>query len=228
MLAGPFATRVLADLGAEVIKVQTELRSQTSAHNSYPYFAMWNRSKKSIVLNMADPRALAVLRRLVEASDVVAENFSAGVLDEWGAGWSALSRWNPGVTYLSMHGAGEDGPWRDSVTFAPTVHALAGLTAISGPDGRIECGPGVALNDHVSGLAGAVAVLAALESRRHTGRGQHIDLSQLEMASYLIGPAFVDFRSNGREARVLPARAPRSPIRCRTTSCGAPTAPGWR
>ena len=161
---------------------------------------MWNRSKKSIVLNMTDPRALDVLRRLVEVSDVVTENFSAGVLDEWGAGWPALSSWNPRVSYLSMHGAGEDGPWRDFVTFAPTVHALAGLTAISGPEGRIECGPGVALNDHLSGLAGALAVLAALESRGRTGRGQHIDLSQLELASYLIGPAFVDLRANGREA----------------------------
>ena len=200
VLAGPFATRVLADLGAEVIKVQTEIRAQAASHNSYPYFAMWNRSKKSIVLNMTDPRALDVLRRLVEVSDVVTENFSAGVLDEWGAGWPALSSWNPRVSYLSMHGAGEDGPWRDFVTFAPTVHALAGLTAISGPEGRIECGPGVALNDHLSGLAGALAVLAALESRGRTGRGQHIDLSQLELASYLIGPAFVDHRSNGREA----------------------------
>ncbi|MFT3855078.1 MAG: CoA transferase [Ilumatobacteraceae bacterium] len=206
VLAGPFGTRVLADLGADVIRIQTEVRSQAANHNSYPYFAMWGRSKKSIVLNMADPRALDVLRRLVEVSDVVVENFSAGVLDEWGAGWDQLSSWNPRVSYLSMHGAGEDGPWRDFVTFAPTVHALAGLTAISGPEGHVECGPGIALNDHVSGLAGAIAVLATLEARHRTGRGQHIDLSQLEMASYLIGPAFVDLLANGREARAAGTR----------------------
>lgn len=220
VLAGPFATRVLADLGAEVIKVQTEIRSLGANGNSYPYFAMWNRSKKSINLNMADARAVDVLRRLVEVADVVVENFSAGVLDEWGAGWSELSTWNPRVTYLSMHGAGEDGPWRDFVTFAPTVHALAGVTAISGPEGRIECGPGVALNDHVSGLAGAISILGALEARQRTGRGQHIDLSQLEMASYLIGPAFVDFRANGREATSAGTRdafsdpVPNEAVRC--------------
>ena len=174
VLAGPFATRVLADFGAEVLKVQTDVRAQGAHGNPYPYFAMWNRSKKSITLNMADERAHGVLRRLVEVSDVVVENFSAGVLDEWGAGWSELSSWNPGITYLSMHGAGEDGPWRDFVTFAPTVHALAGLTAISGPEGRIECGPGVALNDHVSGLTGALAVRAARAAPGRPGRGPPI------------------------------------------------------
>ena len=229
VLAGPFATRVLADLGAEVLKVQTDVRAQGAHGNPYPYFAMWNRSKSSITLNMSDPtggRGAAPAGR--SESDVVVENFSAGVLDEWGAGWSELSSWNERIIYLSMHGAGEDGPWRDFVTFAPTVHALAGVTAISGPRGRIECGPGVALNDHVSGLTGAIAVLAALETRRRTGRGQHIDLSQLEMASYLIGPAFIDWRANGREALAAghPRRVHRSGAeRCRASPA---TAPGWR
>jgi crotonobetainyl-CoA:carnitine CoA-transferase CaiB-like acyl-CoA transferase len=200
VLAGPFATRVLADLGADVIKIQTDARAVGGHANEHPYFAMWNRSKSSIALNMADDRAVAVLRSLVEQSDVVIENFSAGVLDSWGAGWSELSSWNDQVVYVSMQGAGTDGPWRDYVTFAPTVHALSGLTALTGPEGRTDCGTGVALNDHASGLAGALAVLAALEARRSTGRGQHIDLSQLELASYLVGPALIDWRANGREA----------------------------
>ncbi len=201
VLAGPFATRVLADLGADVIKVQTDARAVGGHANEHPYFAMWNRSKSSIALNMADARAVAVLRSLVEQSDVVIENFSAGVLDSWGAGWSDLSSWNDQIIYVSMQGAGNDGPWRDYVTFAPTVHALSGLTALTGPEGRTDCGTGVALNDHASGLAGALAVLSALEARRTTGRGQHIDLSQLELASYLVGPAVIDWRANGREAR---------------------------
>lgn len=200
VLAGPFATRVLADLGAEVLKVQTDARTFGAHGNGYPYFAMWNRSKSSISLNMADPRALDTLRELVSQSDVVIENFSAGVLEQWGAGWPEMSSWNDRLIYLSMHGAGGDGPWRDYVTFAPTVHALSGLTALTGPRGRIDCGPGVALNDHVSGLAGALSILAALDARRRTGRGQHVDLSQLEVATYLVGPALLDWQANGREA----------------------------
>ena len=113
VLAGPFATRVLADLGAEVIKVQTEVRTQGFNGSDFPYAGMWNRSKSSITLNMADERAVGVLRTLVEQSDVVIENFSAGVLDQWGAGWSELSSWNDQIIYLSMQGAGVDGPWRD-------------------------------------------------------------------------------------------------------------------
>ena len=138
---------------------------------------------------------------MVEQADVLIENFSAGVLDEWGVGWEKLKEWNPKLTYVAMQGAGSDGPWRDFVTFAPTVHALCGLTALTGPEGRLDCGTGVALNDHMSGLAGAVAVLAALEARSRTGLGQHIDLSQLELGTYLVGPALLDWFANGREAK---------------------------
>lgn len=208
VLAGPFVTRVLADLGAHVVKIQTETRAVGAHANEFPYFAMWNRSKDSVTLNMADPGAAEVLRKLVEQADVLIENFSAGVLDEWGAGWSRLHEWNPKLTYVSMQGAGSDGPWRDFVTFAPTVHALCGLTTLTGPEGRLDCGPGVALNDHMSGLAGAVAVLAALEARSRTGTGQHIDLSQLELGTYLVGPALLDWFANGREAAAGGTRDP--------------------
>lgn len=200
VLAGPFATRVLADLGAHVIKVQTELRAVGTAANDFAYAGMWNRSKDSITLNMGAPGATDVLRTLVEQSDVLIENFSAGVLDAWGAGWAELHEWNPRLIYLSMQGAGASGPWRDFVTFAPTVHALCGLTALTGPDGSLDCGTGVAINDHLSGLAGAVALLSAIEARSRTGEGQHIDLSQLEIGTYLVGPALLDWFANDREA----------------------------
>jgi crotonobetainyl-CoA:carnitine CoA-transferase CaiB-like acyl-CoA transferase len=167
VLAGPFATRVLGDLGADIVKLQTESRSQGAHANDFPYFAMWNRNKRSVTLDMKHPRALEVFRRLVEQADVVIDNFSAGVLRAWGAGPDVLAGWNPGIVTVSMTGAGEDGPWRDFVTFAPTVHALCGLTALTGPDpDRLDCGTGVAFNDHASGLVGAVAVLAALNAWR--------------------------------------------------------------
>jgi crotonobetainyl-CoA:carnitine CoA-transferase CaiB-like acyl-CoA transferase len=199
VLAGPFATRVLGDLGADIVKIQTAERSQGAHANDFPYFPMWNRNKRSFTLNMTHPDALGVFRRLVEQADVVIDNFSAGVLEGWGCGHDVMAGWNPGIVSISMTGCGESGPWRDHVTFAPTVHALCGLTALTGPPGRMDVGPGIALNDHASGLAGAFAVLAAIEARRRTGQGQHIDLSQLEVGSFLVGPALVQCAATGHE-----------------------------
>ena len=200
VLAGPFATRVLADLGADVIKIQTESRSQTANNNEHPYFVMWNRGKRSVNLDMKHPKAVETFQRLVEQADVVIENYSAGVLDRWGVGYESAKRWNDQIIYLAMAGAGQDGPWSDFVTFAPTIHALCGLTYLTNPPGRKDMGTGFALTDHTSGLSGALAVVEALEARRRIGHGQYIDLSQLEVGAYLLGPAFVDFLSNGREA----------------------------
>ncbi|HEY8518109.1 MAG TPA: CoA transferase [Candidatus Binatia bacterium] len=201
VLAGPKATRVLGDLGADVIKLQTEIRSQGTAHNDHPFFAMWNRSKRAVTLDMKHPRAAEIVLRLAEQADVVVENFAPGVLDRWGVGYEALRGRNERIIYLGMSGCGRDGPWRDFVTYAPTIHALCGLTYLTNPPDRRDVGHGISITDHVSGLAGALAVLAALEARERTGRGQMIDLSQLEVGLYLLGPALLEFASGGREAQ---------------------------
>jgi len=200
VLAGPFATRLLADLGAHVIRIQTEERSAGAADNAFPYNVMWARNKRSIQLAMKHEGALDVLRPLVEQADIVIDNFSVGVMDSWGAGPAQLAEWNPEIITLSMSGCGGDGPWRNFVTYAPTVHALCGLTALTGPKGETDCGPGVAYNDHVSGLTGALALLSALLARGESGRGQHIEISQLEIGTHLIGPALIDYLATGRVA----------------------------
>ncbi len=201
VLAGPFATRTMADLGADVIRVQTEARNAGSAANEFPYNVLWARTKRSIQLEMKHPEALKVLRQLVEQADVVVDNFSAGVMSSWGAGPEQLAEWNPRVVSMSMSGCGEEGPWQDYVTYAPTVHALCGFTALTGPAGESDCGPGIAYNDHISGLAGAIALLSALHHRDQVGVGQHIEMSQLEVGTYLVGPALVDYFATGREAK---------------------------
>jgi crotonobetainyl-CoA:carnitine CoA-transferase CaiB-like acyl-CoA transferase len=208
VLAGPYATRVLADLGADVIKIQTETRSQGASGNEHPYFIMWNRGKRSAALNIKHPRATEIFQSLVEQSDIVIDNFSAGVLDRWGIGYAAARGWNERIIYLSLSGAGRDGPWRDFVTYAPTIHALSGLTHLTNPPGRRDIGLGLSLTDHVSGLAGALAALEALEARRRTGRGTLVDLSQLEVGAYLAGPAYLDLLANGREAQPQGNRDP--------------------
>ncbi len=199
VLAGPYATRILADLGADVLKLQTGERSQGVNANSFPYFVLWNRNKRSVNLNLKHARAPEVFLRLVERSDVVIDNFSAGVLDRLGIGYARASARNPRIVYLSMAGCGQTGPWRDFVTFAPTIQALSGLTYLTNPPGRSDVGYGFAVADHLSGLAGALALLEALVARDRTGQGQAIDLAQLEVGAYLAGPAFVDLLSNRRE-----------------------------
>jgi crotonobetainyl-CoA:carnitine CoA-transferase CaiB-like acyl-CoA transferase len=208
VLAGPMATRLLGDLGADIVKVQTIERAVTVNDPSHPYFYTWNRSKRAITLSMKHERALGVMRRLIEQSDVLIENFSAGVLDRWGLSYEQVRGWNPRLVYVTMSGCGHEGPWSRLVTYAPTIHALSGLTYLSNPPGRGDLGPGFSLNDHAAGLSAAFAILAALESRADSGVGQHIDISQLETGGYMIGPALLDFLNNGREAQPAGNRDP--------------------
>ena len=197
VLAGPFATRVLGDMGADVVKVMSETRVSLAGGPDSPYHALWNRNKRVLQLDLARPEARAIARRLALQADVVIDNFSVGVLDRWGIGYDAVSADNPGVVYIGMSGMGTSGPWSNYVTYAPTVHALAGLTYLTGVAGRNDLGIGFSYNDHMAGLHGAVAVLAALESRRSSGRGQQIDMSQFEVGVSFSGPALLDWFANG-------------------------------
>ena len=201
VLAGPFATRIMGDLGADVVKFQNEERASVVNKDDYPYFAVWNRSKRSATLNMKHTGALAVVRKIIEKSDVLIENYAAGVLDRWGLDYATVKSWNPRIIYVSMSGCGHDGPWTKVISYAPTVHALCGLTSLTNPAGRGDVGAGFSLNDHAAGFAAVLAVLAAVEARERTGVGQQIDMAQLEVGAYLLGPAFVDLAANDHEAR---------------------------
>jgi crotonobetainyl-CoA:carnitine CoA-transferase CaiB-like acyl-CoA transferase len=200
VLAGPYANRILGDLGADVLKFQTAERATLVNSPDFPYFYVWNRSKRLVSLNMKRDEALAVIRPVIEQSDVLMENFSAGVLARWGLDYESVRAWNPDIVYVSMSGPGHEGPWSKMITYAPTIHALCGLTYLSNPPDRLDVGPGFSLNDHAAGLLSVVAVLSALEARRRTGEGQHVDIAQMETGTYLIGPALLDYFANGREA----------------------------
>ena len=207
VLAGPFATRILADLGADVVKVNSNTRTGPNAPGSV-YYIMWNRNKRALALNMAHAESRTICRRLCETADVVIDNFSVGVLERWGVGYDNVHTANPKVVYVQMSGMGDGGPWSNFVTYAPTIHALAGLTYLTGVSGREDIGIGFSYNDHCAGLHGAFAILAALEARRHTGRGQRIDLSQFEVGVNLIGPTLLDYFANGRAAEPSGNRLP--------------------
>ena len=197
VLAGPFATRVLGDMGADVVKVMSSTRAGLAGGVEHPYHALWNRNKRVFQLDLSRQEARDIARELALQADVVIDNFSVGVLDRWRIGYDDVSADNPGVIYVGMSGMGISGPWSKYVTYAPTVHALAGLTYLTGVPGRNDIGIGFSYNDHMAGLHGAVAVLAAIEGRRLVGRGQRIDMSQFEVGVNFGGPALLDWFANG-------------------------------
>jgi crotonobetainyl-CoA:carnitine CoA-transferase CaiB-like acyl-CoA transferase len=203
VLAGPYATRILADFGAEVIKVQSQKTATGTDLNTGRYFSNWNRNKRSITLDMSCPEARALALKLVAISDVVVENFSPRVMANWRLDYAALNKANPELIMVSISAMGQTGPWRDFVAYGSTVQALGGLTYLTAYDKDEPVGPGYAYADTIAGLYGALAVLAALEFRESTGRGQHIDLSEYEAVCTLIGPALMDVIANN--AQILPS-----------------------
>jgi crotonobetainyl-CoA:carnitine CoA-transferase CaiB-like acyl-CoA transferase len=192
MLSGPYATRILADFGAEVIKVQSRLTATGAERNDSTYFRAWNRNKKSIRLNLSRPDAREILLELVSISDIVVENFSPRVLVNWGLSYQRLRAAKPDLIMASISAMGQTGPWKNYVGFAPTFHALSGLTFASSRSAGAPADIGHAYADVVAGLYASMAILAALEYRDQTGNGQYIDLSAYEAMCTLLGSALID------------------------------------
>jgi crotonobetainyl-CoA:carnitine CoA-transferase CaiB-like acyl-CoA transferase len=202
MLAGPYATRIFADFGAEVIKIQSKKTARGAESNLTGYFNTWNRNKRSITLDMAYPEAREMVLKLTAKSDVVIENFSPRVMANWGLDYEKLKDVKSDLIMLSMSAMGQGGPWKDYVAFAPTLHALSGLTSLTSFEKDAPIGLGYAYADIVGGLYAAFAVLAALEYRDRTGQGQYIDLSEYEAICALMGPSLLDALHNDKE--ILP------------------------
>lgn len=192
MLAGPYATRILADFGAEVIKIQSKKTAQGAEQNATGYFNTWNRNKRSVSLNLSHPEARDIVLELVSISDVVVENFSPRVMANWGLTYDRLREVKPDLVMTSISAMGQTGPWKDYIAFGPTFHALSGLIAATSYGLAEPICPGHAYGDTVAGLYAALAILAALEYRDETGEGQYIDLSAYEAACTLLGPTLLE------------------------------------
>ena len=202
ILAGPYMTRIFADFGAEVIKVQSKKTAKGVESNLTGYFNTWNRNKRSITLDMSYPEAREMVLKLTRITDVVIENFSPRVMPNWGLDYEKLKEVKPDLIMLSMSAMGQGGPWKDYVAFAPTLHALSGLTSLTSFKKDAPIGLGYGYADIVAGLYATVAVLAALEHRDRTGLGQYIDLSEYEAICTLMGPSLLDAYVNDKE--ILP------------------------
>lgn len=186
-VSGPFAGRILADLGADVVKVEWsngdvanyfgEVRGGVSG-----LFSHMNAGKRGIAVDLVHPLGKTIVRRLASHADVVIENFRPGVLDRAGVGYNELSALNQRLVMLSISGFGQRGPESGRMAFAPVIHAESGLLSRQAEFDQSAHIPDIAFNvgDVLAGVHGAVAILAALHARRRSGRGQHIDMSMLE------------------------------------------------
>ena len=202
VLAGPFTTRILADFGAEVIKVRSGTVPGAAEENRGAYFNAWNRNKLGITLNMSRPEARELVLRLVSITDVVIENFTPRVMSNWGIAYEDLRRIREDIIMISMSGMGQTGPWKDFTAYGPTIQSLCGLTFLTSYDRKNPMGLGYSHADTIAGLYGALAVLAALEYRDKTGKGQSIDLSEYEAGCTLLGTVFMDLTANQKD--ILP------------------------
>jgi crotonobetainyl-CoA:carnitine CoA-transferase CaiB-like acyl-CoA transferase len=214
--AGPFATQLLADYGAEVIKIEAcqhpdMLRFSTwPAHETRPdaynrggFFQMLNRNKLGLTLDLKQPQGKALFKRLAAQSDVVVENFSARVMPSLGLDYAALQAINPRLIVVSMAGFGPVGPYRDFVAFGEMIEPFAGLSELTGYPDRGPLRLAVAYPDPVAGFHAALAVLLALRQRRRTGLGQHIHIPHREPITRMLGEAVLDYAVNGRAQRRL-------------------------
>ena len=213
--AGPQSTRILSMFGAEVIRIEwpehpdvirlgsprQTPRGMSPGLNTNADFNNFNCNKLSVTLNVKEEAGLDYVKQLVAISDIVIENYSSRVLETWGLGYEDLRVINPTIVYVSMAGFGHSGRHRDYDTWGPAVQALSGLTFLSGFPDRAPAGWGHSYMDHTGGYYGAMAALAALHYRNRIGRGQYVDLSQVEVGCTMTGPSFLDYTANGRTAR---------------------------
>lgn len=204
VLAGPYCTLLLSQLGAEVIKIEEPKGDHTRTVPPFldglsTYFLSLNHNKRSLVLDLKLPEARELLLQLVERSDVVVENFRPGVMERLGIDHASLSRRNPGIITCSISGFGQNSSWKDRSAYDLTVQALGGLMSITGEPGGSPVRAGYPIGDLGGGVFGAIAILAALHERGRTGRGQAIDVALLDAQMALMTYIAAAYFATGRE-----------------------------
>jgi len=187
LIAGPFCARLLAEFGAEVIKVEQPgsgdpLRKWRKLHQgtSLWWYAQ-ARNKKSVTLDLRQPEAQEIVRKLAKGADIVVENFRPGAMEKWGLGWERLSKLNPGLIMVRLSGFGQTGPYRDRAGFGAIGESMGGLRYVTGYPDRPPVRVGVSIGDSIAALHGVIGALMALHHRNvNGGRGQYVDVALYE------------------------------------------------
>jgi crotonobetainyl-CoA:carnitine CoA-transferase CaiB-like acyl-CoA transferase len=207
MIMGPSCGMVLADLGADVIKVEPVGdgdKTRRLPGSGAGYFPMFNRNKRSVAVDLKSEAGLEFVRRLIGTADVVTENFRSGGLEAMGLGYEALSADNPGLVYCSLKGF-LTGPYEKRAALDEVVQMMGGLAYMTGPPGR-PLRAGASVNDVMGGMFAAIGVLAALHERQSTGRGKHVRSALFENNVFLVGQHMAQYAVTGTPAAPMPAR----------------------
>jgi crotonobetainyl-CoA:carnitine CoA-transferase CaiB-like acyl-CoA transferase len=232
-VAGPIASFLLADLGAEVIKIEAPSARPLNAAGTAPLregaeghgydrimlYNELNHGKRSLSLDVAQPEGAELFLKLVAESDIVVQNFSPRVMGNLGIGYEALRRAKPDIILVSMPAFGLSGPYRDRIAYGPGIDAMSGFSHLTGYADGPPMKPGNFFCDQNAGLHASYATLAALWHRQQTGEGQHVELAMIEGEFQVLGDAYIDFAFNGRERMRTgndhPSMAPHAVFRCR-------------
>ena len=216
VLAGPWCTQILADLGADVVKIERPGAGDDTRHWGPPflkdaqgndtehaaYFTCTNRNKRSLTVDIAKAEGQALIRQMALQSDVLVENFKVGGLKHYGLDYASLKAINPRLIYCSVTGFGQDGPYAERAGYDLMIQAMSGMMSITGrPDDVPGGGPqrvGVALTDIFTGVYAATAILAAIEVRHRTGEGQHIDMALLDVGMAILANQAGGFLNTGQ------------------------------
>jgi crotonobetainyl-CoA:carnitine CoA-transferase CaiB-like acyl-CoA transferase len=213
ILAGPWAGQTLADLGADVIKVEAPEGDDTrrwgppfiqrEGDRSAAYFHATNRGKRSVVADFRTPEGQEIVRRLVAEADVVIENFKVGGLAKYGLDWESLRQVNPRLVYCSITGFGQTGPYAHRAGYDFIIQGMAGLMSVTGePEGQPQK-VGVAVTDIFTGVYAATAILAALIQRDRTGEGQQVDMALLDVATSIMANQALNYLATGAAPRKM-------------------------
>lgn len=211
ILAGPWAGQLLADLGADVIKVESPdggddtrkwgppfVMSHDGENLSAAYYHSCNRGKRSIAIDFSTPQGAETIRRLVATSDVLIENFKLGGLKKYGLDYDSLRKINPRLVYCSITGFGQDGPYAPRAGYDFIIQAMAGMMSITGEVGREPQKAGVAISDIFTGLYSVIAIQAALRHADQTGEGQHIDMALFDTQISALGNQNLNYLVSGK------------------------------
>ena len=208
ILAGPWAGQTLADLGADVIKVEAPEGDDTrrwgppfldaGGETTAAYVHATNRGKRGVTCDFRTPEGQAAVRHLVAEADVLIENFKVGGLAKYGLDWESLRKVNPRLIYCSITGFGQDGPYAHRAGYDFIIQGMSGLMSVTGPEGGPPQKVGVAVTDVFTGVYAATAILAALVQRGRTGEGQHIDMALLDVATGVMANQSMNYLASGR------------------------------
>ncbi|RYG14162.1 MAG: CoA transferase, partial [Burkholderiales bacterium] len=206
MVMGPVVGAILAELGAEVIKVEPIGGDATRqlVGSGAGYFPMYNRNKKSVCLDLKEPRGIELAQRLVANADILVENFRAGAMERLGIGYDALAALNPRLIYCSEKGF-LSGPYENRTALDEVAQMMGGLAYMTGPPGR-PLRAGASVVDVTGGMFGVIAILAAIQQLHLTGRGQKVTSSLYETTVYLVGQHMAQLSVTGQAAKPMPVR----------------------